>query len=171
MNNFEFNVSDDQAGQTFRGQCAELCGSGHRLMLFDVHAMTGPAFDAWVAAKAAATPSQAPPSAAPSGDVVPSAAPGAATELTVVAKNIAFETPTLEAPINSPITIKFDNEDAGTPHNIKIFKDSIGGEVVFEGKIFPGVATETYQVGPLAKGTYPFQCFVHQNMTGTLTVQ
>ena len=171
VNHFEFNVSDDQAGQTFRGQCAELCGSGHRLMLFDVHAMKGPDFDAWVAAKAAATPSQAPPSAAPSGDVVPSGAPGAATELTVVAKNIAFETPTLEAPINSPITIKFDNEDAGTPHNIKIFKDSIGGEVVFEGKIFPGVATETYQVGPLAKGTYPFECFVHQNMTGTLTVQ
>ena len=42
---------------------------------------------------------------------------------------------------------------------------------MFEGKIFPGVATETYQVGPLAAGTYPFECFVHQNMTGTLTVQ
>jgi cytochrome c oxidase subunit 2 len=38
VNHFEFNVTDDQAGQTFRGQCAELCGSGHRLMLFDVHA-------------------------------------------------------------------------------------------------------------------------------------
>ena len=30
----------DDAGQTFRGQCAELCGTGHRIMLFDVHALT-----------------------------------------------------------------------------------------------------------------------------------
>jgi cytochrome c oxidase subunit II len=173
VNSFEFNVTEDQAGQTFSGQCAELCGSGHRLMLFDVNAMSGADYDAWLKAKiesASASPEPQPSGPAPS-DVVPSGAPGQATELTVVAQGIAFTTPTLEAPVNSPITIKFDNQDAGTPHNIKIFKDSIGGQVVFEGKIFPGVATETYDVGPLAKGTYPFECFVHPNMTGTLTVQ
>jgi cytochrome c oxidase subunit II len=173
-NAFSFNISADQAGQTFRGQCAELCGIGHKDMLFDVHAMTEADFDAWLAGKVAqanATPPPA-PSGAPSGGPAPSGAPAApGTELAVTAQNIAFTTTELSAPANSPITIKFDNQDAGTPHNIKIFKDSIGGQVVFEGKIFPGVATETYQVGPLAAGTYPFECFVHQNMTGTLTVQ
>jgi len=179
INHFEFNVEDDQAGQTFRGQCAELCGTGHMVMLFDVHAMTGADFDGWLkqkAEEASATPPP-PPSGAPSGAPDASGAPGAGgggapTVLTVTAHNIAFtEGSTISAPANSPITINFDNQDQGTPHNIKIFKDQIGGQVAFEGKIFPGVATETYEVGPLAAGTYPFECFVHPNMTGTLTVQ
>ena len=29
VNTFEFKVNDTDAGQTFRGQCAELCGTGH----------------------------------------------------------------------------------------------------------------------------------------------
>ena len=28
-NLFEFTVNEADAGQTFRGQCAELCGTGH----------------------------------------------------------------------------------------------------------------------------------------------
>jgi cytochrome c oxidase subunit 2 len=62
VNKFDFNVDEDQAGQTFRGQCAELCGAGHSIMLFDVHAMTAADFDAWLAGKvaeAAATPTPA----------------------------------------------------------------------------------------------------------------
>ena len=39
------------AGQTFRGQCAELCGTGHSIMLFDVKALTAAEFDAWLAEK------------------------------------------------------------------------------------------------------------------------
>lgn len=63
-NAFEFEVGEDQAGQTFRGQCAELCGAGHSVMLFDVHAMTAEDFDAWLSAKvagAAATLTPIPP--------------------------------------------------------------------------------------------------------------
>ena len=71
-NSFEFNVDDSQAGQTFRGQCAELCGTGHSIMLFDVHAMKAADFDTWLATKvAAAVPSPAAPSPAAS----PSASP------------------------------------------------------------------------------------------------
>jgi cytochrome c oxidase subunit 2 len=33
VNAFDFNVDADMAGQVFNGQCAELCGSGHRQML------------------------------------------------------------------------------------------------------------------------------------------
>ncbi len=172
VNKFDFKVDDAQAGSTFRGQCAELCGTGHHIMLFDVHALNGADFDAWLAAKIAGsnTPSPAPSSSAEaSGGPAPST--GAPTDLTVTAEGIKFTTTDLSAPANSPITIHFENKDAGTPHNIKIFKDSIGGQVVFDGKIFPGAATETYEVGPLAAGTYPFECFVHPTMTGTLTVK
>lgn len=175
VNRFDFNVDASNAGQTFRGQCAELCGTGHRVMLFDVHALTGPDFDAWLAkqvADAAATPApSAPPPSPGASGAGPSGPPVPGTELHVSAANVAFEQTTISAPANSPITIDFENKDAGTPHDIKIFKDSIGGTVVFDGKIFPGVATEKYEVGPLAAGTYPFECFVHPNMTGTLTVQ
>ncbi len=178
VNRFDFNVDESYAGGTFRGQCAELCGTGHRLMLFEVHALKGPDFDAWLAkqvAAAVATPapsaSAGPPASPGASGQVPSGAPAAGTELHISATNIAFDQTALSAPANSPITIDFENKDAGTPHDIKIFKDSIGGTVVYDGKIFPGVATQQYLVGPLAAGTYPFECFVHPNMTGTLTVQ
>ena len=58
------------------------------------------------------------------------------------------------------------------PHNVKIFKDTIGGQVVFDGEIFPGVATEDVRRRRRSPaGTYPFECSVHPNMTGTLTVK
>jgi cytochrome c oxidase subunit 2 len=180
VNKFDFKVDDVQAGQTFRGQCAELCGAGHRVMLFEVHAMAGPAFDAWLAGKIAGAPPPPPasgppasgqPSAPAESGAPPSGEPVAGTTLTVVAKNaVAFETPTLTAPANSPITIEFDNQDV-LPHSVKIFKDSTGGPVVYDGEIFTGPAKKSYPVGPLAAGTYPFICAVHTNMTGTLTVE
>ena len=50
-NKFEFNVHESMAGQTFRGQCAELCGRATTIMTFEVHAMTAADFDAWLAAQ------------------------------------------------------------------------------------------------------------------------
>ena len=55
-NVFEFDIKETDAGSTFRGQCAELCGAGHRIMLFDVVARTGADFDAWLADKIANRP-------------------------------------------------------------------------------------------------------------------
>lgn len=178
VNQFDFKIDDVNAGSTFRGQCAELCGAGHRIMLFEVHAMTGADFDAWLVDKiagAAATPtpseSAAPSdSAAPGGSGAPSTPPAAGTTLSIGAINTSYTTNALSAPADSPITIEFDNQE-GLPHNIKIFKDVANGAVVFDGKIVSGPIKETYLVGPLEAGTYPFVCTVHSNMTGTLTVQ
>jgi cytochrome c oxidase subunit II len=64
-NKFQFNVDESMAGQTFRGQCAELCGAGHDVMLFDVHAMKAKDFDAWLTAAAAAAPPPAPSGSTP----------------------------------------------------------------------------------------------------------
>src|SRR5215216_1431599 len=36
-NQFDLEIPAADAGETYRGQCAELCGVGHRIMTFDVH--------------------------------------------------------------------------------------------------------------------------------------
>ena len=61
INKFEITINEEDAGQTFRGQCAELCGAGHRLMLFEVHAYTPADFDAWLEQKIAEAEASPPP--------------------------------------------------------------------------------------------------------------
>jgi plastocyanin/mono/diheme cytochrome c family protein len=124
-------------------------------------------------AGASAVPSGA-PSAAPSGG--PAASPAASggatgTVLELTASGVAYDKAELTAPAGVPFQIKFTNNDAGIPHNVSIHKDSPTGELVWEGAIFSGVATQTYDVPALPAGTYGFVCTVHPNMTGTLTVK
>jgi cytochrome c oxidase subunit 2 len=168
-NSFEFTIDEKDAGGTFHGQCAELCGSGHNAMHFDVHAMDGAQFDTWLEqkiAEAAASPSPPP---APSGSAPPGQ-PGAAP-LTLAALNVAFDKTELTAPADTPFQIEFDNQDASIPHNVAIHEGSPTGPEVFRGEVFPGPAKKTYDVPPLAAGAYGFICSVHPNMAGTLTVQ
>lgn len=168
VNTFEFKVNANDAGQTFRGQCAELCGAGHRVMLFEVHALTPADFDAWLAdriAQANATPTP-PPSQEPGASGAPP--PDAGPTLTLSALNIAYEQTELSAPAGVPFKVDFENKDAAVPHNMEI-RDA-GGAVVFKGEIFNGVDRRTYDIPALAAGSYPFMCTVHPNMTGTLTV-
>ena len=75
----------------------------------------------------------------------------------------------LTAPADKTFQIKFDNEDASVQHNVEI-KDA-SGKVLFKGDLVTGVTTTTYTVPAIPAGTYPFQCTVHPNMTGTLTVK
>ena len=112
----------------------------------------------------AAPSSEAPSVAAPSGS---GGSPGGdVVELS--AMMIQFEQTELKAPADKPFVIRFDNKDAGTPHNVEI-KDA-SGQSVFKGEIFNGAAVKDYAVPALAAGTYAFVCTVHPNMVGTLTV-
>jgi cytochrome c oxidase subunit II len=171
VNQFDLSIDADEAGQVFRGQCAELCGTGHRIMIFDVTAMEPGAFQAWYDQKVVeATQSPPPP---PSGEPGGSGAPpppGGGTVVNITAKNVAFEQKSIEAPADQPWTIHFDNQDQGTPHDVDIL-DS-GGTKVSDEKEFNGVAAQDYQIEPLPAGTYKFECSIHPGiMFGTLMVQ
>jgi cytochrome c oxidase subunit 2 len=160
-NHFEFRLDEDEAGEVFHGQCAELCGTGHRVMLFDVIAMTPDDFDGWLDAlieKENATP---PP------------APSGAPALQMVASGIAFETKDLQVPADTPFVLDFRNDDPPTvPHDIDI-RQSDGTTVVQDQATIPGGQSTQYQYEPLPAGAYTFICSIHPipAMTGTLTVQ
>jgi len=91
------------------------------------------------------------------------------TSLSVAAKGFKYDTDCLAAPANTAFTIAFDNEDAGTPHNVAIMDDQ--GTKVFTGEVFTGPKTETYDVNALPAGTYTFHCDVHPTMTGSFVVK
>jgi cytochrome c oxidase subunit II len=183
-NKFEFTLNQDEAGQTFRGQCAELCGSGHRIMTFVVHALSHADFDSWLqTAKSKVPPSQAPGgSGAPGGPGGPggSGGPGAsggtappnATTVDVTAEGIAFDKKELEVPAAQPFAIHFVNKDGkGTVHDVDI-RDH-GGQTIVDDPTTDGGQETVYQVKALQPGTYTFICSIHPipNMTGTLTVK
>ena len=107
--------------------------------------------------------------AAPSGPPasVASVDPNAVV-VPVTASAIAFTTKEITAPAGKAFVIDFDNQDAGTPHNV-VIKDA-SGAAVFTGDIFNGVAKRQYQVPALVAGSYSFLCAVHPSMTGTLKV-
>ncbi|HEV8488787.1 MAG TPA: cytochrome c oxidase subunit II [Candidatus Limnocylindrales bacterium] len=160
VNRFDFRLNENEAGQTFGGQCAELCGVGHRTMTFQVHALGGAEFDAWLQQqidKAQASPG-------PSGS-----APPPAVILGLVASGIAFDQATLNAPADKPFAIDFDNRDAGIPHDVSIRSAS---GIVFNGEDVTGPGKAIDNVPPLAAGEYTFFCTFHPTtMTGTLTVE
>ena len=161
-NKFDFTLDESEAGQTFRGQCAELCGIGHRAMTFEVHALTQADYDAWLRKK---IDEAAKGSAQPSGSVAPPEA-----TITLAAANLKFSTGTLDAPADKPFAIAFDNQDAGIIHDVAI-QDS-GGALVFNGQDVSGPAKTTDNVPPLKAGTYTFICTFHPvQMTGQLTVK
>jgi len=159
-NQFDITIPDSDAGQTYRGQCAELCGIGHAGMIFEVHALAPADFDAWYQKQVAAANATPPP--APSGAV-------AGPPIPLVAEGIKFDQSTLTGPATG-FTIQFDNKDAGTPHDVDILDAS--GTKVFDSQPFPGVAEKDLPVPALPAGTYKYECSIHPTlMFGTLTVQ
>jgi plastocyanin/uncharacterized membrane protein len=99
----------------------------------------------------------------PGGSPGPSGAPASGGPppggITVIAKDVKFNVAKIDAPAGGPFKITFENQDAGTPHDVDILDAS--GKKVFDGKDFPGVATQTYDVPALQAGTYKFECSIH----------
>jgi plastocyanin len=90
--------------------------------------------------------------------------------ITLVAQGIQFDTKELDLPPDQPVTITFDNRDAGTPHNFSIYSDPQKSKTLFQGDQVVGPTTTEYHVPALQPGTYYFQCDVHPTMNGSVVV-
>lgn len=91
----------------------------------------------------------------------------------VVANGIRFDQDTIQLPESGEVSILFENEDAGIPHDVTIAPFDAGGEPLtdepfFEGETFPGPDRRVYTFeAPEEPGTYFFWCSIHpQDMTG-----
>jgi plastocyanin len=87
----------------------------------------------------------------------------------IVALNVQFNPAAVTVPAGEPLTIMFDNQDAGIPHDLAI-KDGNGNQIALTA-IITGPAQAQLALGPLEPGAYEFVCTVHPNMTGTITAE
>ena len=182
-NEFEFNVDPSLAGATFRGQCAELCGTFHDAMQFTVKAMTPADYTAWLQKsdrrhRSAATRRQ------PSARTAPFRAPAARPPSQRLTRRAGdqpdgrshrpehrLQQTKLTAKADVTFILNFTNNDAGIPHNVVIHRGPNGAIR----RCSPARSSRRRLAAvpdPRTKaGTYAFSCKVHPNMTGTLTVQ
>jgi plastocyanin len=106
--------------------------------------------------------------AAPEGGAPAAVAAPAGVRIT--AKGIAFDKKDIALRSGGEAEIDFRNDDAATPHNVAIYKDSFATEVIFKGDLVTGPATKTYKFAAPPAGSYYFRCDVHPTMQGTVTV-
>lgn len=98
--------------------------------------------------------------------------PAGGSALQIGATALSFDTESLQAPADTPFTIRFDNAAPGVPHNVSVYRDSSAKDALFVGKTVTGPVVVTYRVASLAAGRYFFRCDVHPTlMTGTLVVK
>ncbi len=86
----------------------------------------------------------------------------------ISAANLEFNVTTIEATAGEEFTITLVNDDSA-PHNISIYTEE-GGEQIVLGDTAEGGATVETQVSALEAGEYYFQCDIHPDMNGTVVV-
>lgn len=87
----------------------------------------------------------------------------------LVASDFSFDKKTIAAPAGAHITLNFQNNDAGVPHNVAVYDST--GATVFKGDTITGPASITYAFdAPDLPGNYKFSCDHHQSMTGDFVV-
>lgn len=101
---------------------------------------------------------------------------GPSAEWTIVSSGIKFDLEKLIVP-GGPVTVTFENKDAGVPHNFSVWPDEAaaqGGDTskaVHAGSTFAGVATKVEKFTPPGGGELFFNCTVHPtSMFGTIEV-
>jgi plastocyanin len=116
-------------------------------------------------AAAATAPATAPATAAAVGD-------GAdAPPLDLIGRDSKFDRTELSASAGA-VTIRFDNRDAGVPHNVHVYRGTgAGGESMGQTELDAGPVKQELRLN-LQPGAYYYQCDAHPStMKGTLTVR
>lgn len=111
-----------------------------------------------------------------SSQPTPTALNGDGSQLQIWADNSSnFNTDSLQAPANEPLTVTFDNRDNGVYHNFALYEseDDAGDtdKAIAASDLESGPETQTIDVRALEPGEYYFQCDLHPNMRGALIVQ
>jgi hypothetical protein len=86
---------------------------------------------------------------------------------TVDAVGLQFTDTIVNLPTGVPLRLVLDNQDAGVPHNLRVFQGDTeyGKSAAVSG---PGQAEVRF--GPLPAGRYQFQFEIHPAMLGTVVV-
>jgi plastocyanin len=120
-------------------------------------------------------PTTIPPTTTPASTTTPPpTTTGVSVTVNLIAKNLAFDKSSITVPAGATVTLNFDNQDAGIPHNFALYTDSSANPpALFQGQIIQGAAKITYTfTAPSTPGTYFFRCDVHPSMmTGSFIVQ
>ena len=132
-------------------------GSGRRLST----AFVGPAALVLACGGGSAAP-QAPPTLTGSAPT--------STSLTIVAEDLRYTPDAMSAPAGSTLSVRFENRDPGTPHDLALFSDAGRSIKLFGSAITTGVSTRDLSIPGLDPGTYRFACYVHPDMAARLTV-
>jgi plastocyanin len=94
--------------------------------------------------------------------------------VTLTAQGLKFVETKLSFNAGAKIALKFENKDAGTPHNFVLFDGpDANAPQVFRGEVVTGPTVVTYPTftAPTKPGEYFFHCEIHPTtMTGTATV-
>ena len=91
---------------------------------------------------------------------------GGTVEITTA--DLEFDAQTIEAPAGETWTITLVNDDSA-PHNISIYTEEGGEEVVIGDVADPGQTVEV-EVPALEEGEYFFVCDIHPDMNGTVVI-
>jgi plastocyanin len=124
-----------------------------------------------VAGPTTTNPTTTLPTAIPTSTTMPSGS-GQTVQLSLIAKNIAFDKSVLAVPAGATVMLTLDNQDSGVPHSFALYTNSAASTAIFRGDIITGPKTATYTfTAPSTPGNYFFRCDVHPTvMTGSFVV-
>lgn len=102
---------------------------------------------------------------------------GPCTECEIAAAQIAFDKDLIQVPAETDVTVTFNNNDTGVPHNFKVWEDEAaaqsadtGAQIAATDNINGGASAEAeFNSGP--PGEYYFNCDIHPaSMFGSVEV-
>ena len=105
----------------------------------------------------------------------PNAAPGGSAdppmvELTLMARDIAYQPDLLSIRTGTKLVIAFENADPGVPHGLVLYADPAGTIKLAEAPVLVGPDRKRFEIAPLVAGRYRLSCVVHPNMAADLVV-